>query len=411
LTMIYNHSMHILLIHQAFAAIDEPGGTRHHEFARQLAALGHEITIIASPVSYLTGSRISSLKKEEQLEGRIHIFRTYTYPALHKSFFHRIISFLSFMISSFSQSLKVKKVDLVWGTSPPIFQTFTAWLVAKWKRVPFLLEVRDLWPAFAIAVGVLRNPILIFLSQRLEHFLYTHADQIIVNSPGFVEYISKAGGENIRVFPNGSDISFFNGPDLRNATRKNLGWQDKYVILYAGAHGMSNGLEVVLKAAKFLERSGNIHFAFLGDGKEKNHLMKIANELNLNNVSFHDPVPKNEIAEFMHASDACIAILKPIDMYKTTYPNKVFDYMAAEKPVILAIDGVIREVVETAECGVFCEPGNPEAIAVAASRLQKNPESALQMGKNGRVFLQKHFDRKIIVGDFAAMIKKMKVGH
>ena len=411
MTMIYNHPMHILLIHQAFTAIDEPGGTRHHEFARQLAALGHEITIISSPVSYLTGSKISTVRKEEQLNGRIRIIRTYTYPALHKSFFHRILSFLSFMISSFSQSLKVKGVDLVWGTTPPIFQAFTAWLVARWKKIPFLLEIRDLWPAFAIAVGVLKNKMLISLSQQLEHFLYKHADQIIANSPGFVEHISRAGGENIRVFPNGSDVSFFNGPDQTNATRKNLGWHNKFVILYAGAHGMSNDLEVVINAAKILEKSEYIHFAFLGDGKEKKHLMKIANELNLNNVSFHDPVPKNEIAEFMHASDACIAILKPIDMYKTTYPNKVFDYMAAEKPVILAIDGVIREVVETAECGVFCEPGNSEAIAAAASRLQKNPESALLMGKNGRVFLQKHFDRKIIVGDFADMIKKMKVGH
>ena len=185
--------MHILLIHQAFAAIDEPGGTRHHELARYLAANGHQVSIIASPVSYLTGKQEKPSKVTTDSDGMITIYRTYTYPALHKSFFHRIISFFSFMFSSFIKSLSIKNVDLVWGTSPPIFQSFTAWLVARLKRKPFLLEIRDLWPAFAIAVGVLHNQLLIKLSLWLEKFLYKHADQIVVNSPGFFEHIQSKG--------------------------------------------------------------------------------------------------------------------------------------------------------------------------------------------------------------------------
>ena len=143
--------MHILLIHQAFATLNEAGGTRHHEIATHLIAKGHQVTIITSPISYLTGQKNTrSSYKNQTVNDNLRIFRTYAYPALHKSFIHRIINFITFMVSSFIKSLQVRQVDLVWGTSPPIFQAVSAWLVARLKRVPFLLEVRDLWPAFAI---------------------------------------------------------------------------------------------------------------------------------------------------------------------------------------------------------------------------------------------------------------------
>ncbi len=173
--------MHILLIHQAFASLDEPGGTRHHELARHLSQKGHRVTIIASPVSYLTGeSQIKQNRKQIDDKG-VTIIRAYTLPALHRSFVWRVFSFLSFMVSSFIYGLMVRKVDLVWGTTPPIFQAPTAWLLARLKGKPFLLEVRDLWPAFAVAVGVLKNKTLIRLSEWLERFLYRHADQVMVN--------------------------------------------------------------------------------------------------------------------------------------------------------------------------------------------------------------------------------------
>jgi hypothetical protein len=166
--------MHILIIHQAFASIKEGGGTRHYEFARYLAANGHQITIVTSPISYLTGEGKQYQKmrnKIEQPEHGITIIRAYAYPALHKSFFHRVINFISFMISSFLAGLSVRNVDLVWGTSPPIFQSGSAWLIAKLKRIPFLFEVRDLWPAFAIEMGVLKNPLLIKPAQWFEKFI------------------------------------------------------------------------------------------------------------------------------------------------------------------------------------------------------------------------------------------------
>jgi hypothetical protein len=188
--------MHILLIHQAFAALDEPGGTRHHELARFLATRGHRVTVIASPVSYLTGAPASASAApmdEAGSQGKVNILRAYTYRALHKSFVHRFFAFVSFMVSSFFLGLRVKNVDLVWGTSPPIFQGLTAWALARLKGTKLLFEVRDLWPEFAVAVGVLKNRVLIRMAVWLERFLYRGADQVIVNSPGYVDHVQSGG--------------------------------------------------------------------------------------------------------------------------------------------------------------------------------------------------------------------------
>jgi glycosyltransferase involved in cell wall biosynthesis len=406
--------MHILLIHQAFAALDEAGGTRHHELARYLVGKGHQVTIIASPVSYLTGkTRQKRVRwvEEQKPEAGITILRTYTYSALHKSFVHRVFSFLSFMLSSFLVGMRVPKIDLVWGTSPPIFQGITAWLIARLKRIPFLFEVRDLWPAFAIAVGVLRNPFLIRISLWLERFLYQHADRVMVNSPGFIQHVTEKGARQVDLIPNGAAPEMFqvhsNGSDFRRQNQL----ENKFLILYAGAHGMSNDLGVVLRAANLLRDQDTIHFILVGDGKEKSHLQSQAASLGLTNVHFFPPVAKDQIGEILAASDAGLAILKPLDLYKTTYPNKVFDYMAAGRPVLLAIDGVIREVVERAGAGIAVPPGDPQAMAQAASQLASQPEHSRAMGRAGQSFLTQYYNRQDLAEKLSLLLNEMRGKH
>lgn len=401
--------MHILLIHQAFAAINEPGGTRHHEMARALTKLGHKVTIIASPISYLTGNTTTSEKKIVDDLG-VTIYRTFTYHALHKSFFHRLISFFSFMFSSFFRATKVKNVDLVWGTSPPIFQGITAWLIARLKGVPFLFEVRDLWPAFAIAVGVLQNKPIITLSQWLEKFLYKHADIVVVNSPGYIEHVSQRGAKDVQLVPNGVDTAMFDPSADGSTFRDKHGLQNKFIVMYSGAHGMSNDLPIMVEAADLVKNEEDIHFVFIGDGKEKASLIALAEQKGLQNVLFLPPVEKLEMGQALAAANCCVAILKAIDMYKTTYPNKVFDYMAAGRAVVLAIDGVIREVVESADCGIFAEPGNAQALADAILELYRSPKHCEALGKHGRVYVEKNFDRlqtaKELLKLFEALEKK-----
>lgn len=398
--------MHILLIHQAFASLDEAGGTRHYEIAHYLAAQGHQVTIITSPVNYLTGKAKGKRipwKQQEDPEPGITILRVYVYPALHRSFFHRLINFFSFMFSSFFVGLGVKNVDAVWGTSPPIFQGWTAWSLARLKRKPFLFEIRDLWPEFAIGIGVLKNKLLIKLSFWLESFLYRHADRIVVNSPGFIPFVTKRGGKNIELVPNGVDPDMFdpqeNGRQFRQANQL----EGKFVVLYAGAHGISNDLDVVLSAARLTGNDPQIQYVFVGDGKEKTNLVRQAQEWSLTNVHFIASVPKHEMHQVLAAADVCIAILKPLDLYKTTYPNKVFDYLAAARPVLCAIDGVIRQVVEEAKAGLFVTPGDAATLADAVQIMAKDPAQARQMGINGRNFVVQNFNRQ----KFAAQIEEI----
>ncbi len=409
--------MHILLIHQAFASLDEPGGTRHHELARHLAGRGQRVTVITSSISYLTGAATpldpAPLPPVRGDLGKgagagAAILHAYTYSALHKSFVHRVFAFFSFMLSSFLAGLGVKNVDVVWGTSPPIFQGMTAWLLARLKRVPFLFEVRDLWPTFAIAVGVLKNPLLIQLSEWLERFLYRHADRVMVNSPGFITHVTGRGARRVELVPNGADPEMFDPADDGAAFRAAHQLENKFVALYAGAHGISNDLGVVLESASLLLADAPaVQILFLGDGKEKAKLQAQAAGMGLSNVTFLPPVPKNEMAAALASADACIAILKPLEEYKTTYPNKVFDYMAAGRPVVLAIDGVIREVVEAAECGLFAKPGDPSALAKVLRALAENPERSRRIGMKGRRYVEAHFSRSMLAEKLANILEEM----
>jgi glycosyltransferase involved in cell wall biosynthesis len=256
-------------------------------------------------------------------------------------------------------------------------------------------------------VGVLRNKTLIRLSEWLEKFIYHNADKLVVNSPGFIEHIQKRGGKKISLVENGVDAEMFNPLESGETFRQAHGLEGKFIALYAGAHGMSNDLEVLLRAAEHLMDEKEITLLLVGDGKEKNNLMNWVKERSLNNVRFVPSVAKNEMNEVLAAADACIAILKPIELYKTTYPNKVFDYMAAGKPVLLLIDGVIREVVEQADCGWFITPGDDLALANKIKEMRNHRADAKRKGQNGRDYAQNHFDRKALTRKLENLFREL----
>ena len=397
--------MHILLIHQAFAALNEPGGTRHHELALLLAQAGHQVTVVASPVSYLTGTRA---ELGEETQGGVRVIRSYTYAALHKSFVHRVFAFFSFMVSSFWAGLRVRDVDMVWGTSPPIFQGVTAWALSAWKRVPLLMEVRDLWPAFAVQMGVLTNPVLIRLSEWLERFLLGRATQVMVNSPGFLPHVQAKGAQNVALVPNGTDVRMFYPEDDGATFRRENGLEGKFVVMYAGAHGMANDLGVVIRAAEQLRDRSDIALVLIGDGKEKTNLIEQARALSLNNVHFIPPVPKSDMGRALAGADACLGILMPVPLYATVYPNKIFDYMAAGRPTILMMEGVIREVIEAAEGGIYVPCGDADALAQTIRSLANQPESCQRMGKFARAYVETHFDRVTLGQKLVALVESLK---
>ena len=389
--------MHILLIHQAFVSPREPGGTRHYELARHLVKQGHEITIIASKISYLTGQHTSFKRTifDDEKIGGIRIVRVYTYPALHRSFWWRIVSFISFMLFSVIGALRIPDIDLVMGTSPPIFQAVSAWLVSAIHRRPFLLEIRDLWPDFAIDMGVLKNSALIYLSHRMERFLYDRSSHLLINSPAYKEHLLKydIAEAKIDLIPNGVDPDAFNPDSDGQQFRRKWGWDNKFIVTYAGALGLANDIGTILKAAENLHSEPDIQFLVVGDGKERKNLEKYARQLKLTNITFLGSRPKSEMSEILAASNACLATLADIPMFRTTYPNKVFDYMAAGRPTILGIDGVIRQVMDAANGGIFVAPGNAEHLANAVRMLCRDRNYAAELGNSARNYVVQHFNR------------------
>jgi glycosyltransferase involved in cell wall biosynthesis len=404
--------MKILLINQVFVSPNEPGHTRHFEMAKYLQSFGEELVIVASDMNYQTGERTiehKGLVAEQEIEG-VRIYRTYMYPALHKSYFWRILSFFSFMFSSIIAAMKVKNVDLIMGTSPPIFQAFSAWLVAFLRRKPFLLEVRDLWPEFIVSMGVFNNPVLIKLARILEMFLYRRASHILVNSPAYKEYIQSKGisAEKITFIPYGADISMFNPEIIASNIREELNLQEKFLVLYTGAMGQANDIYTILRAAHHLRDDKSIHFVLFGDGKERQSLKTEAERLQLNNVTFAGTRPKHQIPAIVASADVCLAILQDIPMFRTTYPNKVFDYMAAGKATILVIDGVIRQVIEESRGGVFVNPGDDQQLAETILQLSTQPEKLKAMGQNAHNYLITHLNRQMMLDKTRSLFQQLE---
>ena len=395
--------MKILLLNQAFVSPNEPGHTRHFEMAQYLLQRGHELVIVASDLNYQTGQRTverRGLFAEQVIEG-VRVLRAYIVPALHRSYAWRLVSFLSFMFSSVWTALTVKDADIIMGTTPPIFQAVSAWFVAWIRRKPFLLEVRDLWPEFGVSMGVLKNPIVIALARGLENFLYARATHILDNSPAYKEYMLGKGvpEKKITYIPYGTDVDMFN-PDVDGSSiRERLGLKDEFVVLYAGALGQANDIDTLLRAAERLKNESKIRFVLFGDGKQRAHLELESKRMNLNNVIFAGVAPKKEMPLVVAASDVCLAILQDIPMFRTTYPNKVFDYMAAARGTVLVIDGVVREVIEESDGGVFVQPGNDERLAQTILALSNDSQRVKQMGKNARAYLVKYLDRRDKLND------------
>ena len=404
--------MKILLINQVFVSPDEPGHTRHYEMAKYFQKFNDELIIVASDLNYQTGQRTvdhKGLVTEQNIDG-VRVLRTYIYPAIHRSYFWRIISFFSFVFSSIIAAMRVKQVDIIMGTTPPIFQAFSAWLVAFLRRKPFLLEVRDLWPEFIVSMGVFKNPILIKLARMLEMFLYRRATHILVNSPAYKTYIEGKGipSSKITFIPYGADTKMFH-PDLDGSKiRQELHLENKFVVLYTGALGQANDIYTVIEAANRLKEEKAIQFVLFGDGKERPKLQETARKLKLENLTFAGARPKHQMPAIIAASDVCLAILQDIPMFRTTYPNKVFDYMAAGKPTVLVIDGVTRQVIEESEGGVYVPPGDHQCLAETILALSSQPDKLIAMGNNARNYLENHLDRQLMLEKTRTLFEQLR---
>ena len=400
--------MHVLLIHQAYAGPHDPGGTRHHELATYLASRGHRTTIIASEVSYLTGTAVAGGDAEDT--PGVRVIRL---PGtdLHRSFVARGTAFAQFGARALKTALSIPDVDVVWGTTPPLPQLAPAWLASLRAKGGLVVEERDLWPEFAIGMGVLKPGAVTDAALAFKRWVYRRARRVIVNSPGFLPFLRGYGVEEskVHVVPNGVDPAPFDPAERGFEHREAWDADDRFVVLYAGALGPANALDVVLDAAEAL-RGTQALFVLVGDGKARPDLERAASERALDNVRFVPAVPKDRVPGVLAAADACLACLRDIPLFRTTYPNKGFDYMAAGRPVLLQIDGVIRQVVEEARAGLFVAPGDAQALAAGVRQLMEHRAAPREVGLRGRVAVWERFDRRLQGEQIEALFAELLPG-
>ncbi|HPI80490.1 MAG TPA: glycosyltransferase family 4 protein [Cyclobacteriaceae bacterium] len=406
--------MRILLVHQYFLEKDDPGGSRFNEMARLWCGAGHEVTVVCGMFNYLTGSVPEKYKglsfHHASYSDNLRVLRCFVSPNYYKGFFGRLWAYFSFVAYAcwgIAFKLKKEKYDVVIATSPPLFIGVIAWVASKIKRVPFVFEVRDLWPESAIETGVLTNKVIIKMSLWLERMSYKKSFLINVLTPAFKDRListKNVPGDKIIMIPNACDFRL--SDDLlknfdADGLRRKLGWEDKFIIVYVGVHGVANHLDQLLDAAGKMQETP-AHFVLIGDGAQKKNLIAESQRRKLTNVEFIDSMPKREVMKYILAADVGASVLKKVDTFKTIYSNKTFDYMACKKPVLMLIDGVSRQLVEEAQCGVYAEPENTDEIVRAVETLRS---SSIPWGGNGYVFAKANFDREVLAKEYIDLIQ------
>ncbi|MFC7440003.1 glycosyltransferase family 4 protein [Laceyella putida] len=387
------------------------GITRHYELAREWAREeGAEVTVFLSNFVHPRRTFITEEEKQgiEQVKG-LKLNWLWSFP--HKqNDFRRIINMGSFAAVFFLAGLLKKKPDVLIASSPHLFTAFAGWMLAKLKGCPFVLEVRDLWPDSLIKMGGLNNKHVVKLLTWMESFLYEKADQIIVLTEHQRKFIADKGidPDKIDLIPNGIVVSSWQpNPEKRVEFRRKMGvTEDQFVAIYTGAHGPANALEYVVKAGRHLKP--NTAIVLIGDGPEKERLLKIKQEEGLDNIHLLDPVPKAEIFDYTYAADCGIISLADNEVFRGARPNKLFDYTFIGLPIISTVDGEVREIVEKNQVGIFAGAENPEGLAEAIDQVRSfNEEERAAIKERGRQYIDREGDRKKLAHRFYEILREL----
>jgi glycosyltransferase involved in cell wall biosynthesis len=400
--------MHILYFHQHFSTPKGSTGIRSYEMARRLIHHGHKVTMVCG--SYgggetgLTNSFIKG-KREGEVDG-IRIIEFNLAYSNKDGLLKRSILFLKFAIKSVGLAL-TEKYDVVFATTTPLTAGIPG-IFARWfRRKPFVFEVRDLWPELPKQMGVIKNPIVLVMLSFLEWASYRSAHRCIGLSPGIVEGIKLRGvkHEKICLVPNGCDLNIF-GKESTPWRPESI-HEDDLMAVFTGTHGMANGLDAVLDAAKELKARGNdrVKIALVGQGKLKPNLQARADEEQLDNVIFHEPVNKDKLSGLMRSADIGLQVLANVPaFYYGTSPNKFFDYIASGLPVLNNYPGWLAGMIQDNQCGFSIQPESPKAFADALESALHNKVQLIDMGINSRALAEKEFDRKKLADKWVSWV-------
>jgi glycosyltransferase involved in cell wall biosynthesis len=328
-----------------------------------------------------------------------------------------MLNYSSFCVSAAATGAFLERPDVVIATSPQLLVGLSGWWVAKLNRVPFILEVRDLWPESLAAVGV-GNPDSLLHSTlgRIASFLYRNADHIVVVTPAFQEHLIRrwqVPAQKISVVQNGVETRLFS-PRGSEKLRKSLGAEGNFVASYIGTLGLAHGLETMISAAERLQDAApNVLFLLVGEGADRERILAMAESKHLRNLRVVAQQPREKIPDYISASDACLVLLKKSDVFETVIPTKMLEFMSCGRPVILGVNGQARQILERAKAGIYVEPENPAALCEAILKLQQQDLLRESLGRNGRDYVVNNLSRESTAAGYLDVLFRLvgKAGH
>jgi colanic acid biosynthesis glycosyl transferase WcaI len=386
------------------------------ELARELLRRGHQVTVVTAfphyPGSTLyPGYRLAPWRWETR-DG-VRVLRTWIYPYHGANSVLRMVNYLSWMISSIQAAWLAPACDVLYVWHPPLTVGVSAWIISKLKRVPYVYDVQDLWPESALASGLMRPGRVVDILYGLASWVYRHAPRILVVSDAAAAYLRSRGVDpaKISVAHHWLDTAPFDVEEGRDV-RREFGWGDKFVVMFAGNLGMVQGLETVIEAAARLHDRREISFVLVGDGSDRPRLEALVREKQLTNVVFAGRHPATDMPAFMRSADALLVHLRRSEIADHAIPTKILSYFAAGRPVICGTSGAAAELVRAADAGVTSPPGDADALAAAIATLaDMNAGERMRLGANGRTYLREHFDKKRVIDGYEQVLLEMAEGR
>jgi glycosyltransferase involved in cell wall biosynthesis len=403
----------ILFLSHYFPPEVNAPASRTFEHCRVWAQTGHEAFVVTNVPNHPAGRIYPGYRNalaQSETVADIKVYRLLTFLAANRGIVRRSFSYFFYLVMSVLAAPFLPRVDIVVSTSPQFFCGLAGFFVSRIKRVPWVLEIRDLWPESIMAVGAVSRSLTLRWLVWLANFAYRKADLILCVTDSFKTAIMAEGipGEKIAVIKNGVDLEFFSperslGPEAgRIPGLENT--QGKFVLSYVGTHGMAHGLDTVLKAAELLRDEPNVLFLLVGDGAERENLLKQRDIMRLDNVVFLDQQPKTRMPAVWAVTDVSLVVLKDQPLFRTVIPSKIFESMAMMKPVILGVRGESKALLEESGAGICIQPESPAQLARAVRRLYADPDERRKMGLAGRSFVERNFDRKELAARYAELL-------
>jgi colanic acid biosynthesis glycosyl transferase WcaI len=408
----------ILYVSQYFPPEMGAPAARASELTRHWAEQGHDVTVLTGFPNHPTGrvpaeycDEFRQLVTLEQIDG-VNVVRTWLWPLPNRKAYERMLNYSSFFLSSAMTGMFLSRPDVVIASSPQLLVGLSGWWLAFCKRVPFVFEVRDLWPESLAAVGMGGDKSLMHRAlAKIAGFLYRKSNHIVVVTAAFKDHLIKhwqTPPGKISVIENGVETSLFSPQNTNPALRRELGAEGKFVVSYIGTMGMAHGLESVIEAATRMQyTTPEVLFLLLGEGAEKENILAMARSRNLTNLRFVGQQPRETIPHYIAASDACLVLLKKADLFKTVIPTKMLEFMSCARPVILGVEGQAKKIIEESQAGICIEPESADDLMRAVTRLASDPGLRESLGRNGRHYIQRRFSRRSTAAAYLDVLESL----